>query len=227
MANILQFFAMRSPNAVKKFIIRGHDYESATNNATLVVNEIKERMRAMGFAKDEISRSHLVIEEAVINAIKHGNYELNSREEEKKRLATTVQRNRVVAVTLLHDLFEKGDAEKWLGRPFPTMKEPHFDDESQRELFLELRDRYEEKRTQSSAVLEIQVQDQGKGFDPASIPDPTLPENLDVEYGRGLLLMKSFFPDHDIPKNEIGTLVILRAWITWKGATRILEQAEA
>ena len=36
------------------------------------------------------------------------------------------------------------------------------------------------------------VEDEGPGFDPSTVPDPTLPENLDRSCGRGLLLMRSY-----------------------------------
>ena len=36
----------------------------------------------------------------------------------------------------------------------------------------------------------IDVEDEGPGFDPTAIPDPTRPENLDKPSGRGLLLMR-------------------------------------
>lgn len=39
--------------------------------------------------------------------------------------------------------------------------------------------------------LEIRVQDQGEGFDPASVPDPLRLENLCRSSGRGILLMKA------------------------------------
>ena len=39
---------------------------------------------------------------------------------------------------------------------------------------------------------EITVQDQGPGFDPAAIPDPTLDENLERGSGRGLLLIRAY-----------------------------------
>ena len=38
----------------------------------------------------------------------------------------------------------------------------------------------------------IVVRDEGPGFDVASVPDPTAPENLDKPCGRGLALMRSF-----------------------------------
>jgi CheY-like chemotaxis protein len=36
------------------------------------------------------------------------------------------------------------------------------------------------------------VRDQGPGFDPTTLPDPTDPENLEKASGRGLLLMRTF-----------------------------------
>ena len=37
-----------------------------------------------------------------------------------------------------------------------------------------------------------EVEDEGPGFDPARVPDPRLPENLDRPGGRGLLLMRHY-----------------------------------
>lgn len=36
----------------------------------------------------------------------------------------------------------------------------------------------------------IKISDQGPGFDPNSIPDPTVPENIENISGRGVFLMK-------------------------------------
>ena len=38
----------------------------------------------------------------------------------------------------------------------------------------------------------ISVKDEGRGFDPAGVPDPTRPENLTLPYGRGLMLMNAY-----------------------------------
>ena len=37
-----------------------------------------------------------------------------------------------------------------------------------------------------------EVEDEGPGFDPAGLPDPTAPENLDRPCGRGLLLIRYY-----------------------------------
>ncbi len=39
---------------------------------------------------------------------------------------------------------------------------------------------------------EITVVDQGDGFDPASVPDPTVEENLQKPCGRGIMLMRAY-----------------------------------
>lgn len=41
----------------------------------------------------------------------------------------------------------------------------------------------------------ISVQDQGPGFDPAAVPDPTLDENLENPTGRGLMLIRAYMSD--------------------------------
>ncbi len=43
--------------------------------------------------------------------------------------------------------------------------------------------------------LEIEVKDQGEGFDPTSIPDPTEPANILKTSGRGIFLMRTFMDE--------------------------------
>jgi serine/threonine-protein kinase RsbW len=43
--------------------------------------------------------------------------------------------------------------------------------------------------------VRIIVADQGSGFDPASVPDPTADENLDKPCGRGILLMRAYMDE--------------------------------
>jgi CheY-like chemotaxis protein len=51
------------------------------------------------------------------------------------------------------------------------------------------------------------VRDEGPGYDPAQVPDPTDPENLERASGRGLLLIRSFMDEVD--RNERGNEITL------------------
>jgi serine/threonine-protein kinase RsbW len=57
-------------------------------------------------------------------------------------------------------------------------------------------------------ALEVQVRDQGPGFDPAAVPDPLAPENLLKAYGRGIFFMRQFMDEvtHSFPPKG-GTVV--------------------
>jgi serine/threonine-protein kinase RsbW len=41
-------------------------------------------------------------------------------------------------------------------------------------------------------AVRIEIEDDGPGFDLSAVPDPTAPENLERESGRGLLLMRAY-----------------------------------
>lgn len=43
--------------------------------------------------------------------------------------------------------------------------------------------------------LEVRVTDEGKGFDPMDVPDPTAIENLERPCGRGLMLMRHYMTE--------------------------------
>jgi serine/threonine-protein kinase RsbW len=43
--------------------------------------------------------------------------------------------------------------------------------------------------------LLVEIEDQGPGFRPEDVPDPTAPENLERPCGRGLLLMRSYMTE--------------------------------
>jgi len=44
-------------------------------------------------------------------------------------------------------------------------------------------------------AIEVEVKDQGKGFEPREVPDPLAPENLLKAYGRGIFFMKQFMDE--------------------------------
>jgi anti-sigma regulatory factor (Ser/Thr protein kinase) len=55
------------------------------------------------------------------------------------------------------------------------------------------------------------VRDEGPGFDPRTLPDPTDPANIDRPCGRGLLLMKTFMDD--VEYNETGNEVTMTKFV--------------
>ncbi len=57
-------------------------------------------------------------------------------------------------------------------------------------------------------TLEVEVRDEGNGFDPKAIPDPLAPENLLKAYGRGIFFMRQFMDEvtHSFPAQG-GTVV--------------------
>lgn len=53
--------------------------------------------------------------------------------------------------------------------------------------------------------IRIRVTDQGTGFDPGSLPDPTLPQNLSRSRGRGVYLIRELMDE--VAFNERGNSV--------------------
>lgn len=57
-------------------------------------------------------------------------------------------------------------------------------------------------------ALEIEIRDQGEGFDPTGVPDPTEPANILKTSGRGIFLMRSFMDEVEwFARPEGGTTV--------------------
>jgi len=58
--------------------------------------------------------------------------------------------------------------------------------------------------------LVVRLKDEGKGFDPAEVPDPTAPEGLLKGSGRGLLMMRALVDEVEV-RNAAprGTEVVL------------------
>ena len=57
--------------------------------------------------------------------------------------------------------------------------------------------------------LVVKVKDEGEGFDPADIPDPTEPENLLNESGRGVYLMRVYMDNVEYNRTPSGMETIL------------------
>lgn len=64
----------------------------------------------------------------------------------------------------------------------------------------------------SDEEVAISIADDGPGFNPACVPDPTLDENLERPHGRGVMLMKAYMTGVSFNKkgNRV-TLVKTRA----------------
>jgi len=60
----------------------------------------------------------------------------------------------------------------------------------------------------TSSVFDIAVEDQGPGFTPDDLPDPTLLENLSKPSGRGVMLMKAYMSE--VGFNSKGNRVRMR-----------------
>lgn len=120
--------------------------ESDPDNCAKIVHMLLDQLEAFQWENRDIFGIHMAMEEAVMNAIRHGN---------------------------------KCDAEK----------EVH--------VLIEICHR----------KFYSKVTDQGPGFDPEAVPDPTLEENLEKTSGRGVMLMKSFVDA--VTYNESGNSVEL------------------
>jgi serine/threonine-protein kinase RsbW len=113
----------------------GDDWQAArlssTGEVAPLVEAVAAAMAALGYGRKDLFGMRLALEEALVNAIKHGH---------------RYDRAKVVRV------------------------------------------RY--RVCQEHALVE--VEDEGPGFDPFAVPDPTAAENLGRPCGRGVLLMRSY-----------------------------------
>jgi CheY-like chemotaxis protein len=73
---------------------------------------------------------------------------------------------------------------------------------------------------ESAGGVRYTVKDQGPGFDPDTVPDPTAAENLLAVSGRGIMLMRTFMDDVEF--NPLGNTVTL----TKRGLMREVGQPE-
>ena len=53
--------------------------------------------------------------------------------------------------------------------------------------------------------VSVTITDEGPGFDPADVPDPTADENLEKPCGRGIMLMRAYMDE--VRYNDIGNQV--------------------
>ncbi|MEM7810878.1 MAG: response regulator [Planctomycetota bacterium] len=116
-------------------------------------------------------RLSVAFEEALLNAVYHGNLEVDSELKEADHQA-------------FYDLAEKRSAE------------PPFSDRVAR-VHVAI----------SKSEIRVVIDDDGPGFDAASLPDPTSPENLARPHGRGLILIRTFMDE--VLHNERGNQITM------------------
>ena len=110
---------------------RDHVIESDTAAGRRVLDEVLQELQARHWCQRDVFAVHLAMEEALVNAIIHGN-----------RLA----RDKHVRISC----------------------------------------------RMSPELIRVEISDEGPGFDPDALPDPTDPDRLGCPGGRGVLLMKAF-----------------------------------
>ncbi len=148
--------------------------------AFVLVNDVSQIPRLIemfsdrlpGWARPDELRISMALDEALTNAICHGNLEVDSALKDGND--PSAYRNTCVG---------RRDAEPWCGR----------------------RVRVEAKFSPSQ--IEFQIRDEGPGFDPGSLPDPTTAENIIKAGGRGLFLIRTFMDD--VAHNETGNEITL------------------
>jgi serine/threonine-protein kinase RsbW len=119
---------------------------SDPSEARRVQEEIETTLKAHQFCENDIFGIRLALEEALINAIKHGN-----RMERGKQVRITYQ--------------------------------VHADQ------------------------FTVHIEDEGGGFNPNALPDPTAEENLERPCGRGVMLMRHFMSE--VSFNDSGNSVTM------------------
>ena len=119
---------------------------SKTGAGRRLLEEVLQQLQRQHWIPHDIFSVHLAMEEALVNAVKHGN-----------RLDTTKQ----IRVTC---------------RISPDL-------------------------------LRVEIADEGEGFDPAIIPDPTDSRHIESPTGRGIMLMRSFMSR--VEYNDVGNRVVL------------------
>ena len=112
--------------------------------ARRIQEQIENHLKAHQYSERDIFSIRLALEEALVNAIKHGN---NMDRNKTVRIAYRIEPNR----------------------------------------------------------FDILITDEGIGFDPLDVPDPTAVENLERPCGRGLMLMRHYMSD--VQYNERGNMV--------------------
>jgi serine/threonine-protein kinase RsbW len=119
-----------------KILVIPSDLNAAWNAQQTVMEEVKAR----GYSENAVFAIRLALDEALNNAISHGN-----------------QKDKSKKVTIEYHVGE--------------------------------------------ASVSITITDEGKGFDPVDVPDPTLDEFIERPHGRGIMLMPAYMTEVRFSRN--------------------------
>lgn len=138
-----------------------------------LVGYLQEHFLRLGICGEgEVTRVGIALDEALVNALFHGNLEVDSALRE-----------------LDNDSYHRTAAERSKVAPY-----------CDRRLYIQVVIQHD--------AAQITIRDEGPGFDPSSLPDPTDPANLEKLSGRGVLLMRTFMDE--VSFNETGNCVTMK-----------------
>ena len=141
------------------------------NDSSLIAPTI-EHLQSHMLSWDETDRLRVgvALDESLLNAMHHGNLEVDSS-----------LRNEGDGSGYLHEIRQRAVVDPFRNRRVLVEAEI------------------------SEQEIRLRVKDEGPGFKPELVPDPTAPDNLHKPSGRGLLLIKTFMSDveHNDEGNEI------------------------
>ena len=142
------------------------------NSLSTLVDHLQKSLADVGFTHEaELIRIGMALNEALNNAVEHGNLELDSALKESGG-----------------DAYDRLKAQRIRQAPYCSRRV---------------------RVTQRVAGDEVVfiVRDDGTGFDPSRLPDPTDPENLMKAGGRGMLLIRTFMDE--VHFNEDGNEITM------------------
>lgn len=163
----------RRRHRMRQCVVESQFHFSLENDTSLIQPLVEHFQHQMiGWNDSERLRIGVAVDEAVVNAIYHGNLEISSelREHDDEQFYKAVRERRQTSP-------------------------------------------YDQRRVQvkirvTSDDVHVVIRDQGPGYNPDSVPDPTHPDNLDKVSGRGLLLIRTFMDE--VSFNSAGNEIRMR-----------------
>lgn len=133
---------------------------------TEVVGQLEAELSRLGICDETgLIQVGVALREAMVNAIVHGNLEVSSK------------------------LLDESTAEGGSGTAFADLVAERRQKDPWRTRRVSVSARYE------PGEVTYRIEDEGPGFDPTSLPDPTDAANLERLHGRGLMLMRMFMDE--------------------------------